>query len=360
MDKNKDYQIIEYESRYFPSILELFSIVHEDYMDERLWKWKYFYPSRKPAQILMAVQQGKVVGIQPAFFNRMKMGNTERLACMLADVMTHPKHRRKGVFSALVEESKQKALEKGVPLIYTFPNEQSFPMFIRHLKWHHIFSLPLHIKITNMLRIVQEWKGPKSKSFALHALAPIQKLMFRQLTVQSKQYEIQEISQINEEDVSSLLEDSLSEFPFAVIRDRSYLEWRYIKHPRHTYRIFQACKDQKLVGLLIFRMGTFQNITICFLCDFFVDRNHQNGGLALLAEMEHIMSEERVGIAGSLMLSSKRESKILKRAGFRILPRRLAGKEFYLVSQSDDVSIKKNFLLNPQNWFMTWGDTDIV
>lgn len=55
------------------------------------------------------------------------------LAAQSGDTMTHPNHQKKGLFTKLAQTTFAYCEEIGIQLIYGFPNNNSFPGFIKHL-----------------------------------------------------------------------------------------------------------------------------------------------------------------------------------------------------------------------------------
>jgi hypothetical protein len=59
------------------------------------------------------------------------------LAGQSADIITHVNHQRKGLFGLLGKATESLALSEGMKILFAFPNENSFPGFVRSLNWHH-------------------------------------------------------------------------------------------------------------------------------------------------------------------------------------------------------------------------------
>jgi hypothetical protein len=57
------------------------------------------------------------------------------LIAQSGDTMTHPNHGRKGLFTELAKNTFQLAKDKGIQLIFGFPNSHSFPGFQKRLNW---------------------------------------------------------------------------------------------------------------------------------------------------------------------------------------------------------------------------------
>lgn len=84
------------------------------------------------------------------------------LAVQSGDTMTHKNHTGKGLFIELAKRTYKLAREKGVELVFGFPNQNSFPGFVNKLNWKHdgylqqfeftVFTLPL-LKIAKKFKL---------------------------------------------------------------------------------------------------------------------------------------------------------------------------------------------------------------
>jgi hypothetical protein len=81
-------------------------------------------------------------GTPAAFFclfpGFLRINGIKNLSGQSADIITHKDHQRKGLFGLLGRETEKLALEEGVYYLYAFPNDNSFPGFMRSLNWHHV------------------------------------------------------------------------------------------------------------------------------------------------------------------------------------------------------------------------------
>jgi GNAT superfamily N-acetyltransferase len=68
---------------------------------------------------------------------KLQKDGKELLAAQSGDTMTHPDHRGKGLFVSLANETYKLAKELGVHFIFGFPNENSYPGFVKKLNWKH-------------------------------------------------------------------------------------------------------------------------------------------------------------------------------------------------------------------------------
>ena len=78
---------------------------------------------------------------------RFRLKGATILAAQSADTMTHPDHRRAGLFVKLARKTYRLAGDSGIKLIFGFPNQNSLPGFIK-LNWTFlpssmkVFSIP--------------------------------------------------------------------------------------------------------------------------------------------------------------------------------------------------------------------------
>lgn len=85
------------------------------------------------------------------------------------DTMTHPNHTGKGLFTILAKMTYDLCKEEGIAFIFGFPNQNSYPGFVRKLNWIHkeniqqydwrILTLPLAglAKKFSFLQSFYEW-----------------------------------------------------------------------------------------------------------------------------------------------------------------------------------------------------------
>lgn len=59
------------------------------------------------------------------------------LAAQSCDTMTHPAHQKKGLFVKLAKQTFELAKQEGIQLVFGFPNQNSYPGFIKHLGFTH-------------------------------------------------------------------------------------------------------------------------------------------------------------------------------------------------------------------------------
>ena len=83
----------------------------------------------------LAVDEGEVVGVAAMSFFTTRLDGVETRLAIPVNVATDARYRGQGVFSTLEQENEEAAAASGSPLTVTFPNANSYPIFIRRLGW---------------------------------------------------------------------------------------------------------------------------------------------------------------------------------------------------------------------------------
>lgn len=74
-------------------------------------------------------------GLYPATLQR---GGVRYAGAQSGDTMTHPEHRKQGLFVTLAQHTYALAASLGIETIYGFPNANSLPGFRKHLGWQFL------------------------------------------------------------------------------------------------------------------------------------------------------------------------------------------------------------------------------
>lgn len=66
---------------------------------------------------------------------RMSLHGKQVTVAQSANTMTHPAHQGKGLFTRLARSTYDTAAQEGIPLVFGFPNKNSYPGFKQKLNW---------------------------------------------------------------------------------------------------------------------------------------------------------------------------------------------------------------------------------
>jgi GNAT superfamily N-acetyltransferase len=201
-----DYKLAAYEPARREDYLRLLRDAWgDDALSGAEFDWWF---ARNPAGSLMSVAQddGRVLGVASHSLYRTILGGEERLASFSVHATTDPAARGRGIFVGLERKHEQEAKERGVGVVLAFASAPTAPLFLGPLGWTEIGR-------------VRIWARP--------------------LPVGGKDGEL-----VGEFDFAG---DAAAAWPNHVVRDATYLNWRYLDSPR-DYVAYRAAGGYAVVG----------------------------------------------------------------------------------------------------------------
>jgi GNAT superfamily N-acetyltransferase len=148
---------------------------------------------RNPAGSLrsVAVAGGRVVGVAAHSLFRMVLDGDEAVASFSVHATTHASARGQGIFAALEAKHEREAAERGVAVVLAFASAPTAPIFLGPLGWTEVGRLRVWARpIVRPSRDAPDRRQPQ------------------------------------------LVGDAGAGWPNHVVRDRAYLDWRYLDSPR--------------------------------------------------------------------------------------------------------------------------------
>ncbi len=306
--------------------LGLLQLVYPGKFDRATWNWKYSRHYLGPPRIALVRRGGRIVGLQPSIRHKIWWHGSEAIAYQLADVLTHPDHRRRGVVPAMVGALSSAAAAEGAACVFTFPNRRSMPGFRRLPGWSHPFSLSLMARLPS-----RPWAAPSARALDGGSIQSIDSF---------------------DAGVDRLDAALSRRFGAATRRDHAYLNWRYCERPGRPY-VCLGERDQGgwrayAIGRTLRRFGIRLGLIVDLLGD--------PAPLArVVPALERSLAERGARALGALVPAASPAWGLLRRLGYRRLPAWLTGKEFYFVLKSPQPDAGA-----ADDWWLTWGNIDIV
>jgi GNAT superfamily N-acetyltransferase len=200
------YELAAYEPAQREDYLRL---LHDAWGDDALngaeFDWWF---ARNPAGSLMSVARGdgRVLAVASHSLYRMVLGGDERLASFSVHATTDPAARGRGIFVALERKHEQEAQERGVAVVLAFASAPTAPLFLGPLGWTEIgrprvWARPLPVGGKTAERVERFTYG----------------------------------------------DDAAAAWPNHVVRDATFLDWRYLDSPR-DYVAYRTQDGYAVVG----------------------------------------------------------------------------------------------------------------
>lgn len=322
------------------------------------WNWEYKNNPNNKLEILLATDKNKIVGHYAVIPMKMKIEANDYLTTLSLDTMMHKDYRGQGMFSVLAKTLYKELEKSGIPITYGFPNVNSIKG-CKKLEWFEIADLPLLVKPINFKNLFYAYIKNRFLSNTLGAFLNFFSLL---TPTTRKKYEniiIKNIENFDKE-FDKLWNSVKDEIMISVIRDSKYLNWRYIQKPEGDYTLFSIYEKNELKGYIVLKIEKKFNLKIGFIIDILTCSSNQLYPNQLITEGILFFKKENVDIIGCLMFSHHKYYKALKKKGFIKISKKYFPQEIYFGAKLHSNLVKKGIVKKKENWFLTWGDTDVI
>jgi GNAT superfamily N-acetyltransferase len=285
-------------------------------------------------------------------------GRTVRGALSL-NTLTDAKYRGQGVFTGLAREAYQLCGDQGVRLVIGYPNQNSYPGFLKHLEFKDVGEIPLLLRVLRLSVAVDKGFPIKSMRGVLGTMARLGNFYYRMSGETDPSVET--VTEFDEA-FDKFSECLMSRFPIMVKRDSAYLDWRYIQPPME-YEILVVRDRGCILGYIVYRIMQFVGMRCGVVADFVVrgDSESVDAGNRLLRSALNRMFALDCDIAEALSLPGTTERRLLRKWKFIVAPKMFLPQPFTFIVRNN--ALEHDFRLNIfdlHNWFVGLGDYDIV
>lgn len=320
------------------------------------WRWEF---RDNPAGLgfsVVADDDGKIVGHFGAIPVKWKCGDETIMGAQSVDGFTHPDYRLQGMFVKLAKTVHDEAIGSGVSLIWAFPNQNSYPAFMKRLGFREIGTVPglmLMLDTKRLLRpgsFVQYIRSGwlfKNWRLALHAAVAL--IYHPKQKRKSTNILVNRVTTFDSR-VDSLWQKASAQFRLSVVRNSEYLNWRYANKP-NGYTILVAETGNELLGFIVLRVGK-PTADAGVIVDILTLPNQEPVIQELVATATGFFREQGVSVVYSYVLDDE-YYQALRKCGFRAMDSSLI-----LTVRLDSSVEAKPWIADPASWHIGFGDSD--
>jgi len=182
-----DYSIKRFQQEHIGEVNNLFEIAFQKPSKESLFEKKFntILCGASPIGFIAYDENNAPVAFYGVYPCTMIYRGKRFLVAQSGDTMTLPEHQGKGLFTQLAKLTYEACKSEGIHLVFGFPNENSYPGFVKRLGWTHFDNLSVYmmrvkalawLRLKKTLRLPQSWhtrwcqfilkRQPKSQPFA--------------------------------------------------------------------------------------------------------------------------------------------------------------------------------------------------
>lgn len=339
------------------AVVKLVHTVHGDRYPElnrSYWEWRYLNETEFRADILIAEYQGEPIGIRPMVLFDFQWGAKHLTGAMLTGVLTHPDHRRRGVFRSLVDASNERVARLGAQFSMTMPNDNSLRGFVNWREWRYPGRIPLYIKVVDGRAMLT----PKAGRIAAHLVGWTPQVFFRNRPIHAVRWGLDtEPTELVPEELDEVFDEFARACGTLMIRrTAAYWNWRYGRKPSAPYRTFLARRSGAVVGAVVTSMQRRMGLDVGMVIDLVA-----RGGLTTLGQLlrsaETDLISRRLGLI-TCQATSPLLCRALEEQGYRCLSSRWLPKQFHFLYRPTGVPGLPRQPARLRDWHLTFGDSD--
>lgn len=324
------------------------------------WHWQFMAPPAGKGKIKLAVDGDKIVGQYAVIPVAMQMMGDQMVGSLSLDTMTHPDYQRLGIFKTLANQVYMELGQEDIPLTYGFPNENSLNGFVKYLGWAHISTLTFLFKPLRGDRLLSS-VFPKFLSRLLSPFAfKAGNLLFRIKPQSDNSKKKTRWIEHFDERAELIWRQVYDSTKIALTRNHDFLNWRYIHNPSRDYLAIGYYERDSLLAYTVFRLMTQFGLKGGMITELMGLPGRIDALENVLTAACRYIYAQGADLAACMVIGDPRVTKLLRRNQFLNIPKKFGFKRWYFGGRVNNDQINEDVLKNSENWYLTFGDTDVI
>ena len=320
-----------------------------------MYRWLFDEdPYDPPCGNLMFVMRdrdagGKMIASDGLIPFDLQLGGRTVKAAHSVKSMTHPDYKRQGIFRTMTDNSLAQGKANGIQVVLGFANTNSYPAY-QKFGWTTLFDREVYVfpaDITNKA-------AGKLKS---RALAKIANGVFQGISSLKRPHQnnaaltVRKYDRIPDE-AGAVWEKFRGQYENCIVRDLTYLKWRYDGRPDAKYGTLMLYDGAEPVGFLVLRKSVANRKPMICVAENFTDPQNEAYISTLAEAIIACCFEYKADYAVACSALYGKYDEVFRRYGF--VPGK--GQGNIVIVRSLDETISEKELAGAQHWHMSQGD----
>lgn len=332
------------------ALVALFERVFGRAISEEQWRWKLKRRFCPAENVWLAIEGERIVFQYAGMPMRVKIDDQIVDAVVSVDTMVAPENQKQRLVTQIAPFTYETWREGGIEFVFGTPNERWGSMLAK-LGFETLFPLERLVR-----PIRPEALLARRLRFPFLSRLPVGRIpaAFWNRKLQRGEITTREVSSAGAE-FDRLWENVSRSYPFAVVRDRSFVSWRFFEAPLNPCRLLLAERGGEPAGYAAFRIHEADGRKDGTLAEIFVAKDDTAAAAALLLDLLAILHASGVEKLLTLAVPGHFLHRFFRSSGF------LAGRGRWSVVLSPfRPELPMERLKNAESWFYAGGDTDNV
>jgi len=309
------------------------------------WQWQYDQnPGAPGGPVIWVAREGQtVIGQYATMPVRLAVHGTEVDAAWGTDVMVAPERQRQGIGDQLL-----RVWDRNAGASIGLGLSDSSRGLLAKLRWPNLGPIPALVKPLSRRALRRPtWPVPINR-FVSYVTLPFVRLVSRPRPLEG------EVRAIHSFDArfTALWERVSARFAFAVRRDASYLNWKYVQPPHVRYQMAALERDGEVAGYVVYRHRIEPLGRVTRLVDFLAEPDDPTAMLTLLRWVDR---EARAADSDKIRTWVTHEGyrRALRKSGYFSQRSTIE-----LVAKVNAVPVPGDYYQSADAWHVTIGDSD--
>ncbi len=326
-----------------------------------MWLWQFRNAISRDSCVAVAEMDGRIVGHYAAMWLEMNYPGRRIQGAISTATVTDKSVRGRGVFVDLARKAYQNLAADGCSLVFGFPNSQSVHGFVTKLNWVQPGQFPVHLKPLRTRPFLVRKLGDGPLAGLLGSMADTVLSAWSAMRMPSAPGGLEyEVVEAIPEDAAALWSSSFGSSRVALLRDKRYLDWRYLHKPGFAYRFVVARAGGRAVGYGIYCIERKLGMRMMYVMELVVGGDDAGVTAGLCRHLQGLARAESVDGISLLVLPGDPNASLFARVGFIRIPRKLFPQDIYFGAMTNGSDVDLEVLRRDTNWYLSWGDLDVV
>lgn len=324
------------------------------------WRWEILGNPVKPIAIMLAWDGNRLVSQEAGSLLRFSVNGAEYLGLLIFDSMTDPEYKGQGIFTETARSLYSCLTEHGYEFVYGFPNANVIQARIKKLDWNIISPMPIHVRPIDVGPFVKNKTHNSPLGNLVSKISkPLLNFPLNFKSILNSDIEIRLLKKFDKW-ADELWAKCRDQHKIWVIRDFTYLSWRYNMRPESQYNLFTAWLNNEIVGYVITTSQMRNEGKVCFILDIVADINVNGVVETLLTNAINSSVKNNDAMISAILMPSSVYRTTFYKFFFIPVPQRFFPQEIHFGGRQLNNKLSSGIFQNPASWHISWGDTDLL
>jgi GNAT superfamily N-acetyltransferase len=311
------------------------------------YRWMYLANPAGPAIVHLARHRGAVVSAFAVAPKIVQIDGRMTLLGKTMDMFTDPAYQGQGLIKRCTDAVFLEAAASGMDGWYVTPSVNSYPIFTGKWGYREDFRVVYRARILDYSCALAAAIKPSGFGRAVGAVADAARRMVPRRPFRLPDgYELRPMTIFGEE-ADHLWRKVADGYRVALVRDASYLNWRYVENPDHYWSLGLA-RNGTLVGIIVMTMTIRRGIRVGEIVDYVCAADDLATFRLLVHAAVADLEERGCALCQAWSIKGTRLNRRLRNAG--LVFRRTDVK--FLISPG----FPDSAIYDPEAWLLTQGD----